>query len=83
VLGDRDRAIELVEKLLTMPGYINYGRLKLHPLWSPLPGDPRFGKIVASFCEVLQGPLNRDFLRITTGGRYLYFVFASLSSARP
>ena len=35
------------------------------------------------FCEVLQGSLNCDFLRLTTGGRYLYFVFASLSSARP
>ncbi len=46
--GDRDRAIELVQKLLTMPGYINYVRLKLHPLWSPLRGDPRFEKIVNS-----------------------------------
>jgi TolB-like protein/Tfp pilus assembly protein PilF len=44
--GDRDRAIELVEKLVSMPGYTNYGRLKLHPLWSPLRGDPRFEKIV-------------------------------------
>src|SRR5436190_551156 len=44
--GDRDRAIELIQKLLTIPGYINYGRLKLHPLWSPLRGDPRFEKIV-------------------------------------
>ncbi len=46
--GDRDRAIELVQKLVTMPGYTNYGRLKLHPLWAPLRGDPRFDKIVAS-----------------------------------
>jgi TolB-like protein/Tfp pilus assembly protein PilF len=46
--GDRDRAIELVQKLVTMPSYINYGRLKLHPLWSPLRGDPRFEKIVNS-----------------------------------
>ena len=46
--GDRDRAIELVQKLVTMPSYINYARLKLHPLWSPLRGDPRFEKIVAS-----------------------------------
>jgi TolB-like protein len=46
--GDRDRAIELVQKLLTMPGYTNYGRLKFHPLWAPLRGDPRFDKIVAS-----------------------------------
>ena len=47
--GDRDRALELLQKLLTMPGYTNYGRLKLHPLWSPLRGDPRFEKIVTSF----------------------------------
>jgi TolB-like protein len=46
--GDRDRAIGLVQKLVTMPGYTNYGRLKFHPLWSPLRGDPRFEKIVNS-----------------------------------
>jgi tetratricopeptide (TPR) repeat protein len=46
--GDRDRAIELVQKLVAMPGYTNYGRLKLHPLWAPLRGDPRFEKIVNS-----------------------------------
>ncbi len=46
--GERDHAIELVQKLVTMPGYINYGRLKLHPLWSPLRGDSRFEKIVNS-----------------------------------
>ena len=46
--GERDRAIDLVQKLLTMPGYINYGRLKSHPLWAPLRGGPRFDKIVAS-----------------------------------
>src|SRR5436190_1990742 len=46
--GDRDRAIGLVQKLVMMPGYTNYGRLKFHPLWSPLRGDPRFEKIVNS-----------------------------------
>jgi TolB-like protein/Tfp pilus assembly protein PilF/phage shock protein PspC (stress-responsive transcriptional regulator) len=46
--GERDRAIELVQKLVTMPSYITYARLKFHPLWSPLRGDPRFEKIVAS-----------------------------------
>jgi TolB-like protein/Tfp pilus assembly protein PilF len=46
--GDRDRAIELVQKLLTMPGYTNYARLKFHPLWAPLRGDPRFDRIVSS-----------------------------------
>jgi TolB-like protein/Tfp pilus assembly protein PilF len=47
-IGDRDRAIELVQKLLTMPGYTNYGRLKLHPLWAPLRGESRFDRIVSS-----------------------------------
>src|SRR5882724_1541542 len=46
--GDRDRATELVQKLVSMPSYINYGRLKLHPLWSPLRGNPRFDRIVNS-----------------------------------
>jgi TolB-like protein/Tfp pilus assembly protein PilF len=46
--GDHDRAIELLQKLVTIPSYINYARLKLHPLWSPLRGDPRFEKIVNS-----------------------------------
>jgi len=46
--GDHDRAIELLQKLVSIPSYINYGRLKLHPLWAPLRGDPRFEKIVNS-----------------------------------
>jgi TolB-like protein/Tfp pilus assembly protein PilF len=46
--GDRDRAIETLQKLVAMPGYTNYGQLKLHPLWAPLRGDPRFEKIVNS-----------------------------------
>jgi tetratricopeptide (TPR) repeat protein len=46
-LGDRDRAIETIQKLLSMPSYINYGRLKVHPLWAPLRKDPRLQKIIA------------------------------------
>lgn len=46
--NDRDHAIELLEKLAAMPSYINYARLKFHPLWKPLRGDSRFEKIVAS-----------------------------------
>jgi len=52
--GDRDHAIETLQKLQTMPGYTNYGRLKLHPLWAPLRGDPRFEKIVASLAPKVQ-----------------------------
>jgi TolB-like protein/Tfp pilus assembly protein PilF len=46
--NEPDRAIELLQKLVTMPGYINYARLKLHPMWNPLRGDPRFERIVVS-----------------------------------
>jgi TolB-like protein/Tfp pilus assembly protein PilF len=46
--NERDRAIELLQKLVTMPGYTNYARLKLLPMWNPLRGDPRFEKIVDS-----------------------------------
>jgi TolB-like protein/Tfp pilus assembly protein PilF len=46
--NEPDRAIELLQRLVTMPGYTNYARLKLHPMWNPLRGDPRFQKIVNS-----------------------------------
>jgi TolB-like protein len=44
--GDRDQALEVLQTLFGMPGYTNYGRLKLHPLWAPLRGDPRFDALV-------------------------------------
>jgi len=46
--NEPDRAIELLQKLAAMPSYVNYARLKLHPMWNPLRGDPRFQKIVNS-----------------------------------
>jgi TolB-like protein/Tfp pilus assembly protein PilF len=46
--NEPDRAIELLHQLISMPSYINYGRLKFHPMWNPLRGDPRFDRIVAS-----------------------------------
>jgi TolB-like protein/Tfp pilus assembly protein PilF len=46
--GDHDRAIEVLQKLVSMPSYINYARLKFHPLWKPLRGNPHFEQIIAS-----------------------------------
>jgi TolB-like protein/Tfp pilus assembly protein PilF len=46
--GEPDRAIDLLQQLVAMPSYINYARLKFHPLWKPLRGNPRFEAIVAS-----------------------------------
>lgn len=41
-------AIELLQRLVSMPGYVSYGYLKMHPMWTPLRSDPRFEKLVAS-----------------------------------
>jgi TolB-like protein len=46
--NEPDLAIELLQKLVTMPSYVYYARLKLHPMWNPLRGDPRFDKILNS-----------------------------------
>lgn len=46
--GEHERAIEVLQKLVSMPSYINYARLKFHPLWKPLRGNPQFEKIVVS-----------------------------------
>jgi adenylate cyclase len=49
--GDKDLALHQLETGLRAPmasGMLSYGALKLHPLWDPLRGDPRFEKIVAS-----------------------------------
>lgn len=47
--GENEKAIELVERLMKMPGYLTYGYLKVDPSWNPLRGDPRFETMVASF----------------------------------
>jgi len=54
-INEPDRAIEVLQKLVTMPGYTYYARLKLYPMWNPLRGDPRFEKIVNSLAPKDQG----------------------------
>jgi TolB-like protein len=49
--GERDRALEQLEKVATIPGnpeVPTYGDLLLNPRWDDLRGDPRFDKIVAA-----------------------------------
>jgi tetratricopeptide (TPR) repeat protein len=47
--GERDRALEQLEIVATLPGYgPTYGDLLLNPCWDDLRGDPRFDKIVAA-----------------------------------
>ncbi|HEY6155402.1 MAG TPA: FlgO family outer membrane protein [Candidatus Udaeobacter sp.] len=46
--GEKNLAIDEVAATLQIPSDLNYGKLRLHPLWDPLRGDPRFEKLVAS-----------------------------------
>src|SRR5262249_81923 len=51
--GERDRALEQLEKIATIPGVlggfvVTYGDLLLNPCWDDLRGDPRFDKIIAA-----------------------------------
>jgi tetratricopeptide (TPR) repeat protein len=47
--GERDRALEQLEKIATLPGYgPTYGDLLLNPCWDDLRGDKRFDKILAA-----------------------------------
>jgi TolB-like protein/lipopolysaccharide biosynthesis regulator YciM len=48
--GERDRALEQLEIVATIPGDVptTYGDLCFNPCWDDLRGDPRFDKIVAA-----------------------------------
>ena len=50
--GERDLALEQLEKVATLPAswhdVVTYGDLLLNPCWDYLRGDPRFDKIVAA-----------------------------------
>jgi len=47
--GERDRALEQLEKVATIPGEApTYGDLRFNPCWDDLRSDPRFDKIVAA-----------------------------------
>jgi TolB-like protein/class 3 adenylate cyclase/Tfp pilus assembly protein PilF len=49
--GEKELALQQLEtglRALDASVALSYGALKLHPIWDPLRGDPRFEKIVAS-----------------------------------
>jgi TolB-like protein/class 3 adenylate cyclase/Flp pilus assembly protein TadD len=46
--GEKDLAFQQLAIAATIPSYLSYGELRLHPRWDSLRGDPRFEKIVAS-----------------------------------
>ena len=46
--GEKELALQQLTTLTQVPSSLTYGRLKLHPFWDPLRGDPRFEKVVES-----------------------------------
>jgi serine/threonine protein kinase/tetratricopeptide (TPR) repeat protein len=46
--GERDRALEQLETVATIPNGPSYGDLKFNPCWDSLRGDKRFEKIIAA-----------------------------------
>jgi TolB-like protein/class 3 adenylate cyclase/Flp pilus assembly protein TadD len=46
--GKKDAALTELAAAAKIPGYLNYGELRLDPIWDPIRDDPRFDKIVAS-----------------------------------
>jgi eukaryotic-like serine/threonine-protein kinase len=54
VMGDRDGAFEKLGKLVKLPFGLNYGDLKLNPMWDDLRDDPRFDHILAESAVPLE-----------------------------
>jgi TolB-like protein/class 3 adenylate cyclase/Flp pilus assembly protein TadD len=46
--GEKDLAIDQIVSVENVPNALSYGLLKLHPVWDPLRGDPRFERIISS-----------------------------------
>ena len=46
--GERERALEQLEIVATIPAGPSYGDLRFNPCWDSLRGDPHFDKIVAA-----------------------------------
>jgi tetratricopeptide (TPR) repeat protein len=51
--GEKDLALNQLEKVVRMFGPVSYGQLRLHPFWDPLRGDPRFDKLVEESKKLL------------------------------
>ena len=49
ILGENDRAIELLDGLMNRPSDLTVYSLKLNPVWDPLRKDPRFQALIDKY----------------------------------
>jgi hypothetical protein len=49
ILGNNDRAIELLDGLMSRPSEVSVNTLKLSPAWDPLRKDPRFQALIDKY----------------------------------
>jgi TolB-like protein/Tfp pilus assembly protein PilF len=49
ILGDSDRAIEILDGLLSRPSAVTVEGLKVNPIWDPLRSDPRFQALLQKY----------------------------------
>jgi tetratricopeptide (TPR) repeat protein len=49
ILGDNDRAIQILDGLLSRPSAVTAEALKINPIWDPLRGDPRFQGLIDKY----------------------------------
>jgi tetratricopeptide (TPR) repeat protein len=47
LLGEQDKALDILESLLSNPYFLTPGWLRLDPTFAPLKGNPRFEKLIA------------------------------------
>ena len=50
-VGEHDRALDIVERLLSLPSLFSINTLRLNPMFDPLREHPRYGKIIEKYSK--------------------------------